>query len=169
MIIHGRWANARASIRTFFIKTHITRFFHVTDNRIYKWFVSRATDLFTLRHRNDADHARDTIWLDRKDNIEQIQRWLTESTDNFIVLQGPRGSGKRELVVSQALAEVRNKLIIDCKHIQEARSDTATIDAAAKAVGYRPVFSWMNSVSNLVDILAQGATGMKTGFSETGS
>lgn len=110
----------------------------------------------------------DALLLDRKDNIEQIQRWLAESTDNFVVVQGPRGSGKRELVVNQALKHVKHKLIIDCKPIQEARGDTATIDAAANQVGYRPVFSWTNSVSGLVDILAQGTTGMKTGFSETG-
>lgn len=109
----------------------------------------------------------EAIWEDRKDNIEQIKTWLMETADTFIVVQGPRGSGKRELVVDQALKHRKNKLVIDCKPIQEARGDSSTISAAAAEVGYRPVFSWMNSISGLVDLAAQGATGVKTGFSET--
>jgi len=90
-----------------------------------------------------------------------------ESTDTFIIVQGPRGSGKRELVINQALQDVKLKLLLDCKPIQEARGDGATIIAAALSVGYRPVFSWMNSISGMVDLAAQGVTGVKTGFSET--
>lgn len=90
-----------------------------------------------------------------------------ETADTFIIVQGPRGTGKRELVVNQALKDKKNTLIIDCKPIQEARGDSATINAAAAAVGYRPVFSWMNSFSGMIDMAAQGATGIKAGFSET--
>jgi len=154
-------------IRTFFIKTHITRAFHVTDNKIYKWFVSRTKDFLTLHRRPDGEAGMKAIWDDRKENIEQIRRWLLETTDTFIVVQGPRGSGKRELVVGETLKYHRHKLVFDCKPVQEARGDSAMIDAAALEVGYRPVFSWMNNISGLIDLAAQGATGMKTGFSET--
>ena len=90
-----------------------------------------------------------------------------ESADTFIVIQGPRGSGKKELVLDQALKGRKNNLVIDCKPIQEARGDSSTIRAAALEVGYRPIFSWMNSISSLVDLAAQGTLGTKTGFSET--
>jgi len=70
-------------------------------------------------------------------------------------------------VVDQALQDKKLKLVIDCKPIQEARGDSPTITAAAAAVGYTPVFSWMNSISGMIDMAAQGATGVKTGFSET--
>lgn len=46
----------------------------------------------------------------------------------------------------------------------DARGDSATIRAAASAVGYRPVFSWANSLSSLVDLAAQGTIGVKSGF-----
>jgi len=156
-------------IRTFFIKTHITRVFHLSDSRIYQWFKSNANNLLTFTRLRSTfdDAAMAAVWDDRKTNIEQIQTWLMEMADTFIIVQGPRGSGKRELIVNQALKDVRNVLVVDCKPIQEARSDSATIDAAAQEVGYRPVFSWMNSISGLIDLAAQGATGMKTGFSET--
>lgn len=57
--------------------------------------------------------------------------------------------------------------MIDCKPILEARGDSSTITAAAQEVGYRPVFSWMNSMNSLIDLAAQGTIGTKTGFSET--
>ncbi|KAI4161635.1 MAG: hypothetical protein LQ342_004643 [Letrouitia transgressa] len=157
-------------IRTFFIKSHITHNFHITDNKAYKWLRSQATranDLLRLKRHKTEDASLSTIWDDRKSAIEKIQNWLMETADTFIVIQGPRGSGKMELVLDQSLKGRGNNLVIDCKPIQEARGDSATIGAAAAEVGYRPVFSWMNSISSLIDLAAQGTIGTKTGFSET--
>lgn len=153
-------------IRTFFIKAHVERSFHLADNRGVQWIWSQVRGLNPFKsHKGDA--GLKTIWRDRKNDIEQIQTWLMESTDTFIVVQGPRGAGKKELVVDEALKDRKTKLVIDCKPIQEARGDSSTIVAAANEVGYRPVFSWMNSISSLVDLAAQGTIGTKTGFSET--
>ncbi|KAH7073727.1 RNA12 protein-domain-containing protein [Paraphoma chrysanthemicola] len=165
-LIAGTVAIVFDPIRTFFVKAHITRTLHIEDNKWYKWIKGYATDIIHGRKR-DEDDSYDAIWDDRKDNIEQIQTWLMETADTFIIVQGPRGSGKRELVVDQALQDKRLKLVIDCKPIQEARGDSPTISAAAASVGYKPVFSWMNSISGMIDMAAQGATGVKTGFSET--
>ena len=157
-------------IRTFFIKSHITRTFHIADNRIYKWLssqASKANAILMLKRGRPEDAGLRAIWDDRKDDIERIQTWLMETPDTFIVVQGPRGSGKKELVMDQALKGRKNTLLVDCKAIQEARGDSATICAAAAEVGYRPVFSWMNSINSLIDLAAQGTIGTKTGFSET--
>ncbi|KAF2097514.1 hypothetical protein NA57DRAFT_41916 [Rhizodiscina lignyota] len=154
-------------IRTFFIKAHILGTFHITNNRIWRWFRAQAADLFTFRRRRDEDAGMQAIWSERNEDIEKIRTWLMETADTFIIVQGPRGSGKRELVLDQALKTRKLKLVIDCKPIQEARGDSATICAAAAEVGYRPVFSWMNSISGMIDLAAQGAAGVKTGFSET--
>ncbi|KAJ4287548.1 mitochondrial escape protein 2 [Kalmusia sp. IMI 367209] len=154
-------------IRTFFVKAHITRSLHLQDNKIYKRLIGYATDFIPWRRKGDDDSGMEVVWDDRKQNIEQIQTWLMETADTFIIVQGPRGSGKKELVIDQALKDRKYKLVIDCKPVQEARGDSATINAAAAGVGYRPVFSWMNSISGMIDMAAQGATGVKTGFSET--
>ncbi|KAI4184480.1 MAG: hypothetical protein LQ348_004546, partial [Seirophora lacunosa] len=157
-------------IRTFFIKIHVTQAFHLTENGLYKWFRSqlmRANEILTFKHRKGDDAGLSAVWDDRKDDIERIRTWLMETADTFIVIQGPRGSGKRELVLDEALKGRRNTLLIDCKPIQEAPGDSSTIFAAAREVGYRPVFSWMNTFSSMIDLAAQGAIGTKTGFSET--
>ena len=156
-------------IRTLFIRAHISRTLHLEDNKWLVWAKDRANEFLTSVRLKKApeDAGMEAIWEDRKENIDQLQTWLMETADTFIIVQGPRGSGKRELVVDQALKHRKNKLIIDCKPIQEARGDSATINATAAEVGYWPVFSWMNSISGLIDLAAQGATGVKTGFSET--
>ncbi|RAL67578.1 hypothetical protein DID88_008333 [Monilinia fructigena] len=69
--------------------------------------------------------------------------------------------------IDHAFSLKDNKIYAYCKPIQEARGDSATIAAAAATVGYRPVFSWMNSISSLIDLAAQGTIGVKSGFSET--
>ena len=148
----------------------MTHSFHLADNKIYKWLRSQATranDILTFKHHQKDDAGLSAIWDDRRGDIEQIQTWLMETAETFIVVQGPRGSGKKELVLDETLKSRKNILVIDCKPIQEARGDGATINAAAVQVGYRPVFSWMNSISSLVDLAAQGTIGTKTGFSET--
>lgn len=121
----------------------------------------------SFKHQKPDDAGLSVIWDERKDDIGQIQTWLMETADTFIVVQGPRGSGKKELVIDQALKDRLNTLVIDCKPIQEARGDSNTIGATAQQVGYKPVFSWMNNISSMIDLAAQGTIGTKTGFSET--
>lgn len=157
-------------IRTFFIKTHITQAFHLEGNMVGKWVrnqVNRANDIFRFGRRKQDDDSLEVLFEDRQGAITQIKTWLIETADTFIVIQGPRGSGKRELILDQVLEDREYKLVIDCKPIQEARGDSATISSAAAQVGYRPVFSWLNSISSLIDLAAQGTIGTKTGFSET--
>jgi hypothetical protein len=156
-------------IRTFFIRMHITHAFHLEGNKVWVWFrnqLNQATDIFQTKRRTDDDSLR-AVWEDRQQAIDQLRTWLIETADTFIVVQGPRGSGKKELVLDQALKNHPNNLVIDCKPIQEARGDSATICAAAAQVGYWPVFSWMNNISSLIDLAASSTIGTKTNFSET--
>lgn len=157
-------------IRTFFIKLHVTHSLKLDEYAVYRWVksqLSRGYDIIRLHKRKADDENLKIIWEDRQEAISQLQTWLMETADTFIVVQGPRGAGKKELVLDQALKDRPNKLVIDCKKIEDARGDSATIAAAAAEVGYKPVFSWMNSISSMIDLAAMGTIGTKTGFSET--
>ncbi|KAJ5641622.1 hypothetical protein N7490_005622 [Penicillium lividum] len=156
-------------IRTFFIKVKIKATLHTEDNSIVQWVrqqASKANKMYFGQRKADP-RGLTAIWEDRQNDISQLQAWLTETAETFIVVHGPRGSGKRELVLEQALKTRHHKVIIDCKQIQDARGDTAKISRAAAQVGYRPIFSWMNSISSWIDLAAQGMIGTKAGFSET--
>lgn len=156
-------------IRTFFIQIKIKSTLQTEENEVLQWIrsqASKANIIYFGRRRADP-RGLAAIWEDRQKDISQLQAWLTETAETFIVLHGPRGSGKRELVFDKTLKNHKYRVVIDCKQIQEARGDTAKISRAAAQVGYRPIFSWMNSISSLIDMAAQGMIGTKAGFSET--
>ncbi|KAI1765861.1 RNA12 protein-domain-containing protein [Hypoxylon sp. FL1150] len=154
-------------IRTFFVKAHVTQKFRLSSSRLYTWLRKQTTDILSFRREKAEQAGLDAVWTHRKDLIDQIRKWLMETAGTFIVVQGPRGSGKKELVLEQALKGRSNVLVIDCKPIIEARGEAATIKQMASSVGYRPVFSYANSLSSMVDLAVQSTTGVKAGFSET--
>ena len=156
-------------IRTWSIRMHINHGLHLEENKYYQWvrkWLTRGYDYLRFSSKKAEDTSLNAIWEDRHIQMEQLKTWMSESADTFIVVQGPRGAGKMQLV-NQSLRQEPHKLVIDCKKIQEARGDSKTINAAANEVGYRPVFSWMNSISSMIDLAAMGTIGTKTGFSET--
>jgi hypothetical protein len=156
-------------MRTFFIKLKIKSTLHTEENGVVKWIrrqVNKANIIYFGRKGADP-RGLTAIWDDRQDDITRLQSWLMENLETFIVVHGPRGSGKRELVLNRALTNYKYKIVIDCKQIQDARGDSAKIARAASQVGYRPVFSWMNSISSFIDLASQGVIGTKAGFSET--
>ncbi|KAG6055758.1 hypothetical protein E4U17_002745 [Claviceps sp. LM77 group G4] len=152
-------------IRTFFIKLHVSHSLRFKESRLYKWFKSQ-TDSLSFRQSQHMD-GLGTVWNHRRELIEQLRNWLDGSSDTFVVVTGPRGSGKLEMVMDQALAGRKNVLLIDCKPIVDASGEAGTIKRLAVAVGFRPVFSWANSISSMVDLAVQSTTGVKAGFSET--
>ncbi|KAF3766289.1 hypothetical protein M406DRAFT_97535 [Cryphonectria parasitica EP155] len=154
-------------IREFSIKAHIERRFSLSDNKIFQWFKRRTNDILAFRKHKAEDAGLKALFTHRRDAIDQVQTWLMESADTFIVVQGPRGSGKEELVLDQALGGRKDVLVLDCKPIVEAKGESTTIKKLAGEVGYRPVFSWANQLSSLVDLAIQSTTGVKSGFSET--
>lgn len=153
-------------IRQFFIKLHVHHSLSFSESRLYKWFKSHR-DSFTFGSRREPTDGLKNVWNHRKEVISQLQEWVSETSDNFIVVTGPKGSGKVELVMDKSLEGHKDVLLVDCKPIVEARGEAATIKRLAQSVGYRPLFSWANSISSLVDLAVQSTTGVKAGFSET--
>lgn len=157
-------------IRTFSIKIRIKPSLHLKDNIVWQWVqrqANKANEIILFGHHRSEPGGLRAVWEDRKGDIQVIQSWLLEVASTLIIIQGPRGSCKKELILDEVLQDREPKLVIDCKPIQDANGDSATINAAAAEVGYRPVFSWMNSVSSVIDLAIQGTTGAKAGFSET--
>lgn len=154
-------------MREFFIKAHIQRRFSLSDNKIFQWFKRQTNDILAFRKHKTEDAGLKALISHRQDAIDQIQKWLLESADTFIVVQGPRGSGKEELVLDYALGGRKDVLVVNCKPVVEAKGESTAIKKLAGEVGYRPVFSWANQLSSLVDLAIQGTTGVKSGFSET--
>ncbi|KAI5462231.1 RNA12 protein-domain-containing protein [Mariannaea sp. PMI_226] len=153
-------------VREFFVKLHIQRSLDIKDSKLYKWF-KKQTGNFSLGGPKKKGDGLGTVWQHRRDVIGQVNGWLEETSDTFIVVTGPKGSGKIEMIMNQSLEGRKNVLKLDCRPIVEARGEASTLKRLAAAVGYRPIFSWANSISSLVDLAVQSTTGVKAGFSET--
>lgn len=55
----------------------------------------------------------------------------------------------------------RKALIIDCRELHKATSDTQLVGALAGQTGYWPVFTFLNSMNNLIDLASVGLMGQK--------
>lgn len=55
----------------------------------------------------------------------------------------------------------RPTLVIDVGALGAAGSDAALISGLAKQTGYWPVFSFLNSMNNLIDVASVGLIGQK--------
>lgn len=111
------------------------------------------------------------FWGEGSLKADQVRLWILENVNTFIIVNGPKGSGKREFVVDHALqldkALSKNVLEIDCEAMLKTRSDNAFLKALAGQLGYFPLFTWTNSVSQFIDLGLQGLTGQKSGLSES--
>ncbi|KAG0637377.1 RNA12 protein-domain-containing protein [Tuber brumale] len=154
-------------VRTWFVKAKITGALNISDNTYYNWLKRYTIGMLPIGAKHTGMDDLWAVWDERKEQVEQLKAWLSETVETFIVVQGPRGSGKKDLVVDTVLAHRKNVLIIDCEPIDETHGDSAAIAAAAAQVGYRPVFSWLNTISSLLDLAAQGTIGSSAGFSQT--
>lgn len=154
-------------VRTWFIEAKITHSLNFSESTYWRWLKKYTIGRLPRgRHHGEMGDLW-AVWDERKESVEQLQDWLLETAETFIVVQGPRGSGKKDLVVDIALKGRKNVLVIDCEPIDEAHGDSATIAAIAMQVGYRPVFSWLNTISSLLDLAAQGTLGSSAGFGQT--
>lgn len=188
-------------IRQFFIEEKINhRFSFATyrDNKYLKAFLWPFTSLGSLfsdsydfigeklneqcledviSNESDLDGDSDDagtaniLWSERREKVKQIKLWIMENINTFIIISGPKGSGKRELVMDETLladpALRRKTLLIDCDEIIKSRTDAKLIENTAGQIGYYPVFSWLNSASQLIDLGVQSLTGQKSGLSES--
>lgn len=111
------------------------------------------------------------FWTERTEKANQVRLWVSENANTFIIVKGPKGSGKREFVVDHALKVndvfLRRLLELDCDALIKARSDNLFLKSTASQLGYFPLFTWTNTISSFVDLGLQGLTGQKSGFSES--
>lgn len=144
-------------------------------NNSYDYIDEKLTRAYTdddnLEKRSDDKENINILWNERFENIKQLRLWICENINTFIIVKGPKGSGKEEFVLDHTLNNDKNVkykvLYIDCESLAKARSDNALIKTTARQLGYFPVFTWTSSLSQFIDLAVQGMTGQKSGLSES--
>ncbi|KAG7799085.1 hypothetical protein KL929_001162 [Ogataea haglerorum] len=163
-------------IRYFAVKEKVTSKYSLEKNPYFQQIsklayrtrdtMSSVLSLPEQTHR-ELINGMDGMWKEMEIVAKELKLWIEENVNSFIVVQGPRGSGKRNLVEKHVLKDRPNCLYIDCENIIKGRKDQELIKNFADEFGYFPVFSWLNSVSSFVDLIVQGLTGQKSGISES--
>ena len=100
-------------------------------------------------------------WEERMQDYNRLKVTLQSNPENVILITGPTGSGKSELV-SKAIASRHFKLYIKCNAIVNEPSHKA-VGILAEQINYYPSFSNLSSISTLIDALITVATGAKIG------
>lgn len=159
-------------IREFFVENKITNTFVLSKkNSVVKWVNDITNSTLSSLQRFMGQDAKGGpkrgLWSERLDTVKELKLWIEENVNTFIIVRGPRGTGKHELVMQHALHDRDNILYIDCDKLVKSRSDSQFISNAAHEFGYFPVFPWLNSFSNVIDLGVQGLTGQKSGFAES--
>lgn len=159
-------------IREFTIEQKITHKYSISwDNYFLKKVLSlTSSTMSSMRHYwgiDDTIVEKRQLWEEREGKIADLTLWLEENNNTFVVIRGPRGSGKHDLVMQHALEGRSNVLYLDCDKLIKSRTDAKFLRNAASQLGYFPIFPWVNSVTNILDLAVQGLTGQKSGLSET--
>lgn len=114
---------------------------------------------------------RSSLWNERDEKSKQLKLWILENINTFIVVRGPKGAGKEEFVLDHTLLsddELKNRILyINCDVLVKSRSDNALLKNTASQLGYFPLFTWTNNISQFIDLGLQGLTGQKSGLSES--
>lgn len=117
-------------------------------------------------------------WKERVDAERYLLTYLADTPNTVAVLHGPQGSGKSKLLktvlngvgkMSGSDGEPRKVIEIDCEEMYKTGggSDSGIVSSLAKQTGYWPVFSFLSSMNNLIDLASVGLIGQKAGFSTT--
>lgn len=159
-------------IREFTIEQKITHKYSLSwDNYFLKKILSVTSSTMSSVKEywgiTDRHVQKRQLWEERQEKVADLKLWLQENNNTFVVLRGPRGSGKHELVMQHTLHDRPNVLYLDCDKLIKSRTDAKFLRNAASQLGYFPIFPWVNSVTNLLDLAVQGLTGQKSGLSES--
>ncbi|OCF71499.1 exonuclease [Kwoniella mangroviensis CBS 8886] len=160
-------------IRAFFVRSKLEGVWDIEQYSLIKTlrqkFVLPTSFGFLSGSSASTGESEEAIgkdaWQDRVEAEKDVERWLSEYPNTFITITGPPGSGKVSLVSRVLKQQAKPAMVIDCAEIAKAKNDKGLLDALADQTGYYPVFSFMSSVSGLIDLAAVGLIGQKAGFS----
>lgn len=66
-------------------------------------------------------------------------------------------------MVEYVIKDKKHKVVIRCEELANARSESELLTNLAKQIGYIPLFQFMNTINNMVDVAITATTGQKAG------
>ncbi|KII88921.1 hypothetical protein PLICRDRAFT_590111 [Plicaturopsis crispa FD-325 SS-3] len=111
------------------------------------------------------DDSAEEVWKERAEAFSALKNYLSDMPMTVAFIHGPQGSGKSKMISTILRDTDRKALVVDCAELHKATSDTQLVGALARQTGYRPMFTFLNSMNNIVDLASVGLIGQKAGMS----
>ncbi|KAF9262196.1 exonuclease [Marasmius fiardii PR-910] len=154
-------------IRVVMVEGKMLDWFSVKEFKLYQWLRANTYDRIYSPHTTDTSSGYDGTWKERKDAEASLNAYLNDLPSTVTFVHGPQGSGKTTMIEAAIKHSGRRTLIVDCQKLQRATSEKQLVDALAKQTGYWPVFSFLSSMNNMIDLASVGLIGQKAGFSSS--
>ncbi|KAI0797741.1 exonuclease [Abortiporus biennis] len=161
-------------IRIFMVEGKVNDWFDYRQFRLYQWIRANTLDRLdnvTSPHPSEVSSTPsgpvEGVWKERQDAEGALARYLSDLPTTVAFIHGPQGSGKRRMISAAIETRKRKALVIDVTELSKANSDMILVSGLANQTGYWPVFSFLNSVNNLIDLASVGLIGQKTGLSSS--
>ncbi|KAF9975836.1 mitochondrial escape protein 2 [Actinomortierella ambigua] len=151
-------------IRVFSMHAKITQLFNVNEYSVLRWIRKETIGRLS---RAPQESLQAPGWREREEEEAKLRAWLRDPPETFIIVSGPRGAGKSEMV-DFVVKEKHHKVILHCEELVNSRSDSEMLPKLAKQVGYIPLFQFMSNINNMIDMAITATTGQKAGKYITG-
>lgn len=152
------------------------------ESNVYKWVRENTWERFSFGSKSGGSLSSQGVWRDRRDAEAGIETYLRDYPGTLTFVHGPQGSGKSRMLSSVLKDTERSVLqsphvlmhtyihfnstcspvlVIDCAELYKASSESAMLLSLARQTGYWPIFPFVNSLNNLIDVASMGLIGQK--------
>ncbi|KAF7311650.1 hypothetical protein MKEN_01068400 [Mycena kentingensis (nom. inval.)] len=153
-------------IRYLMVKSRLDGWFDIKEYRIGRYLHDKSVE---YRIFNEPKHITETeeVWKEREQAEKDTRAYLTDWPTTVAFVHGPQGSGKTRMLNAILGSSSRTVLNLDCAQLQNATSDAQLLNALAKQLGYWPVFSFLNSLNQIIDLASVGIMGQKANLNSS--
>ncbi|KAI0670636.1 RNA12 protein-domain-containing protein [Trametes maxima] len=156
-------------IRVLMVEGKMENWFDLKEFAIYKWIRANTVERFSFITTDSSvvSLASEGVWKERQDAENALEKYLTDLPTTICFVHGPQGSGKTRMLTELLQKSGRKAMVINVGELSKANSDMTLVSGLAIQTGYWPVFSFLNSVNNLIDLASVGVIGQKAGLSSS--
>ncbi|KAJ3161706.1 mitochondrial escape protein 2 [Geranomyces michiganensis] len=156
-------------VRVFFITNQLTGRFSLkaytgAAEQLWSSTTSTLGSMWTGQKHREAAAPAET-WTERQADLARLQHHLKQTPDTIVLVAGPKGSGKSQLV-QKAVENSKYKLVIRCDELA-GQPPHVLLDRLATQINFKPMFNWLVQGSSMIDTMITATTGAKAGLSTT--
>ncbi|KAJ3013728.1 mitochondrial escape protein 2 [Thoreauomyces humboldtii] len=130
-------------VRVFFITNQLTERFSLkayTGAAEQLWSSTQNAVGAVWGHKQRDSVTAPETWTERQADLARLQHHLKQTPDTVVLVNGPKGSGKSQLV-RKAIEASNYKLVIRCDELAGQPTHIA-LNRLATQINFKPMFNW---------------------------